>query len=94
MNTAQIVSSRNLTRYLFCSKKGYKNENMIRNKKISFENPVFTVFYQNLLATRIYINKNIAKAPPRLRVQVEADQPRYLHFFNKQPVYKQLNLGI
>ena len=34
--------------------------------KILFENPVFTVFYQKLLATRIYINKNIAKVRPSL----------------------------
>ena len=42
-----------------------------------FENPVFTVFYQKLLATIIYINKNIAKAEPRLRDQVQENQPSY-----------------
>ena len=42
-----------------------------------FENPVFTVFYQKLVAARICINKNMAKAQPRLRDQVEAKQPLY-----------------
>ena len=42
-----------------------------------FENPVFTVFYQKLLTTIIYINENIAKAEPRLRGQVQANQPNY-----------------
>ena len=52
---------------------------MIRNKKnkILFENFVFTVFYQKLLSTRIYKNKIIAKAQPRLRGQVEVNQPCY-----------------
>ena len=45
--------------------------------KISFENSVFTIFYQKLLAERIYI-KNIAKTQTRLRGPVEANQ---LHYF-------------
>ena len=44
---------------------------------MSFENLVFRVFYQKLLAIRIYTKKNIAEAQPRLRGQVEANQPRY-----------------
>ena len=44
---------------------------------ISFKNPVFTMFYQKLLTTIIYINQNIAKAQSRLRGQVEPNQPRY-----------------
>ena len=46
--------------------------------KISFENSVFTIFYQKLLAERIYIIKNIAKTQTRLRGPVEANQ---LHYF-------------
>ena len=42
-----------------------------------FENPVFTMFYQKLLATRICINKKIGKAQPRLQGQFEENQPRY-----------------
>ena len=43
-----------------------------------FENPVFTVFYEKLLATIIiYINKNITIAQPRLQDPVEANQPCY-----------------
>ena len=45
--------------------------------KISFENPFFTVFYQNLLATIIHINKNITKAQPRFRGQDEVNHPCY-----------------
>ena len=45
--------------------------------KVSFENPIFTVFYQKLLATIMYINKNIAKVQPRFRGQVEVNQPCY-----------------
>ena len=45
--------------------------------KISFKNSVFTIFYQKLLAERIYI-KNIAKTQTRLRGPVEANQ---LHYF-------------
>lgn len=41
--------------------------------KISFEKPVFTVFYQKPLAARIYKNKSIRQST----VQVEANQPRY-----------------
>ena len=76
MIKVQIVSSKNVAWYRFCSKKDYKNKNMIINK-ISFENSVITVFYQKLLATIIYINKNITKAQARLRGQVEANQPHY-----------------
>ena len=46
--------------------------------KISFENSVFTIFYQKLLAERIYIIKNITKTQTRLRGPVEANQ---LHYF-------------
>ena len=49
---------------------------MIINK-ISFENPVFIVFYQQLLASIIYVNKNIAKAQPEFRTQVKVNQPYY-----------------
>ena len=35
--------------------------------KISFEKPVFTVFYQKPLAARIYKNKSIAKAQFKLK---------------------------
>ena len=35
------------------------------------------MFYQKLLAAKIYINKNFATAQPRLRGQVEANQPCY-----------------
>ena len=42
-----------------------------------FKNPVFTVFYQKLLATRIYRNKNIANSQPTFQGQIKADQPRY-----------------
>ena len=42
-----------------------------------FENRVFTVFYQKLFAITVYINKNIAKAQPRLRGQVKSNQIRY-----------------
>ena len=66
MAKVQIVSSKNLAWYLWQE-----------INKISFENPVFTVFYQKLLAIIIYINKNITKEQPRLRGQVEANQPRY-----------------
>ena len=45
--------------------------------KVSFENPIFTVFYQKLLATIMYINKNIAKVQPRFRGHVEENQPSY-----------------
>ena len=45
MIKVQIVSSKNSAPNLFCPNKTYKNENMIINK-ISFENPVFIVFYQ------------------------------------------------
>ena len=76
MITIQIVSSKNSARYLFCSKKGYKNGNMIRNKQNIVWNLVLTVFCQKLFATRIYLNKNIAKAQPRLQRQVETNQPR------------------
>ena len=44
---------------------------------ISFENPVFTMFYQKLLTTIIYRNQNITQAQSRLRGQVEPNQPRY-----------------
>ena len=44
---------------------------------MSFENPVFTVFYKKLLATRIYINENIPKVQPWFRGQVKASQTRY-----------------
>ena len=50
---------------------------MIKNNKILLENPAFIVLYQKLLATRIYIDKNIAKAQPRLRDQVERNRPGY-----------------
>ena len=42
-----------------------------------FENPDFTVLYQKVSAKVIYINGNIAKAQPRLRGQVEVNQPHY-----------------
>ena len=42
-----------------------------------FENSIFTVFSQNLLATVRYINENIPKAQPSVRGQVEANQSRY-----------------
>ena len=43
-----------------------------------FENPVFTMFYEKLLATIIiYINKNITIAQPRLQDPVEANQRCY-----------------
>ena len=77
MITVQIVISKNSVRYFFCSKKDYKNENMIRNKqnivrKSCFDNVLSkTISYKNLY------KKNIAKAQPRLRGQVEANQPRY-----------------
>ena len=45
MIKVQIVSSKNSGPNLFCPKRNCKNENMIINK-ISFENPVFKVFYQ------------------------------------------------
>ena len=61
MITEQIVISKNSVRYLFCSKKDYKNENMIRNNKISFENLVLTMFYQKLLAIRTYTKKTLLK---------------------------------
>ena len=48
MITLQIVSSKNSARYLFCPKKGYRNENMKRNKRL-FESPAFTVFYQKYI---------------------------------------------
>ena len=57
----QIVSAKNSAWYPFCYKKGYKNENMIQNNKILFENAVFTLLYQKLLATIIYINKALLK---------------------------------
>ena len=51
---------------------------MVMNK-ISFENcySVFIVFYEQLLASIIYVNKNIAKAQPRFRGQVKVNQPCY-----------------
>ena len=45
MIKVQILSSKNSALNIFCPKKNYKNENMIINN-ISFENPVFIVFYQ------------------------------------------------
>ena len=42
-----------------------------------FENHVFTVLYEKLLVTIIYINKNITKAQPRLQGPVEVNQPCY-----------------
>ena len=41
--------------------------------KILFENPVFIVFYQKLLAIKVYINKNIAKTQSRSQGPVEAN---------------------
>ena len=41
MTKIQIVSSGNSTWYLFCSKKGYKIENVKCKNKKSFENLVF-----------------------------------------------------
>ena len=35
------------------------------------------MFYQKILATITQINKNIAKAQPKLQRQVAANQPRY-----------------
>ena len=67
MTKVQIVSSRNSAPNLFCSKKNYKNK----------KNPVFIVFYKKLLATIIYVNKNIAKAQSRFRGQGEVNQPCY-----------------
>ena len=76
MIKVQILSSKNSGPNLFCPKKNYKNENMMI-KKISFENPVFIVFYQWLLASIIYVNKNIANAQPGFRGQVKVKQPCY-----------------
>ena len=58
MIKVEIVSSKNST--LFCSMEGYKNENMIINKENIIGKSCFTVFYQKLSATIIYINKIIA----------------------------------
>ena len=76
MIKVQIVSSKNSAPNLFCPKKNYKNESMIINK-ISFQNPVFIVLYQLLLASIIYVNKNIAKAQPGFPAQVKVNQPCY-----------------
>ena len=35
------------------------------------------MLYEKLLATIVYINKNIANAQPRLRGQVKVSQPHY-----------------
>ena len=51
MITIQIVKSKNSARYLFCSKKGCKNENMVRNKSC------FYSVLSKTITTRIYINK-------------------------------------
>ena len=40
------------------------------------------MFCQKLLATIIYINKNIPKVQPRLQGPVEANQPRYCTSFS------------
>ena len=78
MTKVQIVSSKNSAWYLFCSKKCYKNENTIRDvNKMLFENLLFIVFYQKLLAAIIYMNKDIAKAQPMWKEPVEANLPRY-----------------
>ena len=42
-----------------------------------FENSIFTVFSQKLLATIRYTNENIPKTQPSLRGQAEANQSRY-----------------
>ena len=73
MTKVQFVSSKNSAWDFFCSKKGYKNKNMIWNK-ILIKNPVFMMFYQKLLATILYITKKIAKVQPSLRGQVAANQ--------------------
>ena len=63
MIKVQIRSSKNSASNLFCPKKNYKNENMIINKLL-FENLVFILFYQYLLASIIYINKITVKVQP------------------------------
>ena len=45
--------------------------------KLSFENPVFIVLYQYLLASIIYINKITAKVQPGFRGQVKVNQTCY-----------------
>ena len=49
---------------------------MIVNK-IPFENPVFIVFYQQLLVSIIYVNKIIANAQPGFGGQVKVNQNYY-----------------
>ena len=70
MTKVQIVSSKNSAWYLFRSKKGYKSEIWSETNKILFENLVFTVFYQKILATIIYVSKNIAKMQQGCKVKL------------------------
>ena len=78
MIKAQIASSKNSGPYIFCPKENYyKNENMTINK---YNNVWISCFYSVLSETLsyiIYINKNITKAQPRFRGQVEVNQPCY-----------------
>ena len=76
MTKVQIISFENSAWYVFCFRKGYKNKSIIRITKM-FENSIFTVFSQKLLATVRYINENIPKAQPGLWGQVEANQSHY-----------------
>ena len=74
MIKVKIIISDNSAPNLFCPKRNNKNENMIINK-MSFGNPAF---YSVLsIASIIYVNKNIVKAQPWFRGQVEVTQPSY-----------------